>query len=223
MILTMGKLALGAAVNQIAGKYGHLSVAQTRGGLVIRSRPRYRRPVSPAMAGAAARMKQASQTWAAISNAEAEAWNAYAATLRHHNPLTGQAYAPAGFNVFVGLATKVLQITPEAEIPRTPPAQDFLGDQTTLTATSLPAAIRLTASGPNSEGTLTEILLQRMVNIKRSITKDFKTTAFVAFTTENPTHDFYVQSGAYAIAYRFVDPSTGQATLPQLVGKVEVG
>lgn len=263
----MAKIALGPAVNDIAGRYGNQVVARSRSGLVMKNRPRYRRPTSAAQAKAAQRMTQVSKSWAAISNAQAQAWNDYAATLTRHNPLTGQSYAPAGFNVYFALAAKVLQIDPQAEIPPLPPTADFLGDPITLEATpaefepksehcSCPQCggtglrttsderrndaaeryladrlskglgggiLRLTASGPNSEGVLTEILLQKMVNIRRSIGKDFKTTAFVAFTTGNPTHDLIVQSGAYAIAYRFVDPATGQSTLPLLVGKVEVG
>lgn len=71
---------------------------------------------------------------------------------------------PTAINVFVALATRSLQATPDGTIPTFPPDGTFEGDAITLPTAPDPAGagITFTASGANAPDVVTEILLQRL-------------------------------------------------------------
>ncbi len=210
------------AFERIVGRMGDLVVVQLKNGQALRGRPTYRRRSSPAQQGASGRLTQATAAWNGLTADQAQAWNRYAATVERHGSLSGEAYTPTGFCTFTGLATKVLQANPEASIPVDPPTSAFEGDSVLVAAEAAEGAVRFAASGANAAGVVTELMLQKLANVRRKPTTRYGSAAFVAYAQGALAHDVPVEPGVYACAYRFVRAATGQATLPQPVGVVVV-
>ena len=92
-----------------------------------------------------------------------------------------------------------------------------------MTVSRLAASgVRFAATSANSAGVVTELLVQPLKNVRRAPGKFYKSTAFVTFASGSLTYDLPLNPGAYAFAYRFVNPTTGQATGERLLGVVEV-
>ncbi len=206
------------AFERIVGRMGDLVVVQLKSGQALRGRPTYRRQTSPAQRDVIDRLRQAREVWNALSAAQAQAWDRYAQTVERHSAVSGQAYSPAAYNAFIGLATKVLQANPEATIPVDPPTSAFEGDSVLVAVEAAEGAVRFTASGANAAGVVTELMLQKLANVRRKPTTRYGSAAFVAYAQGALAHDVPVDPGVYACAYRFVRAATGQATLPQPVG-----
>ena len=81
------------------------------------------------------------------------------------------------------------------------------------------AAVVFTATGPNTPGTVTELLLQKLVNIRRSAGVQYKSMAFVEFGVEAVVP---VEPGAYVPAYQFVEAATGRVTGLIVLPRIEV-
>ena len=177
----VGKARLGVAFDEITGAANGMVLVRGRSGLTVQSPKRFRRAISPAQAASMARMAQAGRAWNGLSAPSAAAWRAHAKSLTHHNPLTGEAYAPLAFNVFSGLYCKLLQIDPNAGVPTRPPSAPFLGDNVPVTASPLPNAILYAAPSPNRPGVLTEILYQRLQGPHRLPKPAYKSAGFKAF------------------------------------------
>lgn len=207
----MARVTASAGLGDVSGLIGGVVVSNARSGLVLRKRPTYERPTSPDQAAASARMAAATRAWGALSWRQAEGWNAYARTLEHVNPVSGKRYAPTGFNTFVGLACKVLQIDPLAPIPVNPPLTPWPQERVSVEARPEPGEVVFAASGPNSPGIVTELLLQRLSNIRRAAKPQYKTAGFVSFAVGDLEAAVPVEPGAYVAAYRFVEASTGRA------------
>ncbi len=146
-----------------------------------------------------------------------QTWNAFAATITKTNPITGKTYSPTGFNEFVALTTKFLQVTPAGTIPTTPPSRGFAGDAITILATapSASGAIRFTASGANSANVKTEFLIQPLKNSNRTPSaKCYRSKGFFGFVSGTLSKDIGLPQGSYAVGYRFVNAATGQETSP---------
>lgn len=79
--------------------------------------------------------------------------------------------------------------------------------------------MNFTATGPNSPGTVTELLLQKLVNIRRSAGVQYKSMAFVEFGTEVALP---VEPGAYVPAYQFVEAATGRVSGLIVLPRIEV-
>ena len=107
--------------------------------------------------------------------------------------------------------TKAFASPPSAD----PPSQDEPLEEGALT---------LTASQPNAQGVVTEVLTQPLANARRKPReRDWKTAAFVAFAAGSLTRTLALPTGAYAVAYRFVNAATGQATAMAFLGSVALG
>ncbi len=211
----MAKASTSAILGTVAGRVGDVVLVHVRGGQVVRSRPTYKRHQTDAQKAANNRMRQAMEVWNGFGPAEARAWNAYAATIVRHDSITGETYLPTGHCIFTALAARVRQIDPDAAIPTSPPTSGFSGDSLGVTAEPAPGAIVFTASAPNSPGVVTELLLQKLPNARRTPTSRYTSAAFVAFAAGSLTHTLTVAPGAYAAAYRTSLAATGQTSLLQ--------
>ncbi|QYK56558.1 MAG: hypothetical protein KF733_03540 [Fimbriimonadaceae bacterium] len=218
----MARARLGFALQDLRGRVGEQVVTRTRAGLALRSRARYKFHVTPAFGAASQRLRRANEAWNTLSAAEVEAWWHYADTLRRVDRVTGQEYSPTAKNVFVGLASKVSQVDPLAPVPRVPPAAEFLGDTVGLTVTGVPGGARFTAGAANGADTTTEILVQRLANVRRRPTGRYVHGAFHTFTPGSLSYDLPLAPGVYALAFRFVRPSTGEMSGLRRLGVVEV-
>jgi hypothetical protein len=218
----MAKIRTGAAVADMSGPYGEYVIRQGRSGLVLRRKPVFKRPIDPDQQAGMSRMQAATAAWNNLTYAEAQAWRDYAATQTRHNQLTGQPYAPAAVNVFTGLALKVLQVNRAEIVPALPPSSAFVGDEVTVSLSTRHGLLTFTASAPNSAGVVTELLIQKLPNPRRSLTKQYKSAAFKAFTSDSMSESLLVEPGLYGAAYRFVRDATGQATEMLLLPVIEV-
>ncbi|HZH97545.1 MAG TPA: hypothetical protein VEX38_01125 [Fimbriimonadaceae bacterium] len=216
----MARAALSSTLSQARGRVGNDLIVKTRGGWAVRPRPKYKQFPHPEAAAARARLRQAVDAWYSLDLPQVEAWRAYARTVRKTDSLTGEHYSPIAYNVFVGLTTRFLQATPGGEIPLWPPTTDFPGDDVVLEVEAIAGGVRFTASGPNTPGVTTELMVQKLPNIRRSPTKFYKSAAFHAFIPESPQAELELDPGVYCFAYRFVHVQDGQSTGAQVMGAV---
>ncbi len=210
------------AFSQLSGKMGRQYVARGRSGTVIRARPTYRQASHPATQAAQGRLRGANAAWNTLSAAQADAWGRYAGTITLTDGVTGVHYSPSPKNAFVGLATRWLQVHPGGSVPLGPPAGPFAGDDVAV-AVAGAGGLTFTAGGPNRAGVMTELMAQPLKNERCSPTGRFKSRGFVAFTEGRLVQSLGLRAGWYAVAYRFVDASTGQSGPVVPLGKAWAG
>ncbi len=128
------KAALSVAFSDLRGKAGDVVAQGSPTGLVIRPRVVPRNPDTPAQRAVRNDLARATAAYRDMPPTRAEAWRAYARSRTKTDPVTGHTYSPSAVAVFTGLATKLLQVDPDAQLPFPPPTQDFLGDTITVKA-----------------------------------------------------------------------------------------
>ncbi len=217
----MGKIAPSAMLATMSGSAGDRVVARTRGGLASRSKPKYKYPKIAAVQEGNARLKAANAAWNAMSVAQAEAWNRYAATLAPKTGFDGTRYATTGKNELVALATKFMQANPERPVPLDPPRGTYVGPNAVVAVQAGSSSLVFAASSPVGTGTVVELLVQRLPSPKRSPVRFYKSAAFASFGVGHLSVAIPVQAGWYAAAYRFVEKATGRSTMLMPLGKVE--
>ena len=132
----MARTQTGIAFEKIAGKmadgvaYGH------RGGTALRSLPHYRYPLQPSQREANERLKRANALFNSLDERETDLWTRYGEKHKKRDPMSGALYASPAKNLLVGFACKLLQIDPDAALPRLPPEGAFVGDSCGITVTS---------------------------------------------------------------------------------------
>ena len=201
-------------------------------------------------------MKRVGEAWGRCGEREAQAWAAYALTIEKRNPVNGIVYSPSGYNAFSGLALRIVQIAPLAEIPLLPPVGGFAGDSISVAVEGsgegsplsggsrsggerLPeppppapssktspleeGVLRFVASGANAPGVVTEIMVEKLANVRRKPSGGYKSRGFFAFEKESLTFGLPVEAGTYACAIRFVERAGGRATAVEALGTVTVG
>lgn len=218
--LRMARAKLGFAFTELSGAVGRNVIVPGREGFYVRRKPSYRYASKPAVVQGSQRLTQANTLWNDLSLPEVEAWRRYALTVVHRDPVSGKQYSPTAKNVFVALATKLLQMDPSGEVSRFPPSGEFVGDALLVSVSAGASGLVFTASGSNSAGVVTELLVQKLVNIRRSPTSFYKSAAFVSFSGLPVELSF--EPGVYACAYRFVESATGRMTGVWTLGVVEV-
>jgi hypothetical protein len=220
----MAKARLSMVFQDVRGAIGHRVIVKTRSGLAVRRKPKYRYPKSPNVVAGNERFRLAAQAWSLLSVEQISAWRDYADSIRKTDPVTLQHYSPSAKNAFMGLACKFLQINPSEDPPLWPPVADFVGDNLVVYAEPVPGeGVRFTASSENSSGVATELLFQKLKNIRWRPTQFYKSLGFHSFETSTDEVLVPLEPGVYAFGWRFVDTATGQATPLQLIGTVVLG
>lgn len=185
----------------------------------------------PAVRRGIDRMRAANEAWNKVDAQQFQAWKRYAETIRLTHPKTGAAYHPTAKNAFVSLAIKLLQVDPSAEVPLDPPRLSFSGDCIELWVCEASSdffgcgpsgALCLCASAPNQPNVITEVLVQRLKNCRRSPTQQYRSVGFVQFGPEGLCHEIPLEPGLYSLAYRFVERTTGQMAPKVVLGTYEV-
>lgn len=89
-----------------------------------------------------------------------------------------------------------------------------MGDEVGIFAKRAPfGTLRFTATESNQEGTVTELLAQPIKRLSsKSKTNAFRTLDFVAFSKRGQEVDFFLPSGYYATAHRFVHVDSMQCS-----------
>ena len=230
----------------VKGRIGGLVyVPDGRGGMLVRRLGKRRAAPSVAQAAGAARFSPVAGAWNLLSVAEAKAWRRFGEGLG----AKPDGRAVQANNAFTALGTKILQMRPGAELPRLPPTEAFLGDGIRVVArASVPAipafagtpsptvpplarsslqgepSLTFTASGPNAEGVVTELLTQRLKSrLRTPVGERYRSAGFVAFAAGALTVEVPVKRGAVAVGVRFVRADTGQESPIVELGVLEVG
>ena len=216
-----GKLSM--AFQDLRGTDGTVVIRKGRQGLVLTPHVTPRNPRTGAQMAMRGFLGRASKAYENMTDTQLKAWREYAEGITVTDPITGKSYTPSPSNVFVGLATKFLQLSPSGTVPMTPPSSDFTGDSILLSYVAGTGTITVTASGANAAGVTTEILIQPLKSGARVPDANaYVHAAFKAFASGNLSQVLNVSAGHYALAYRFVKTSTGQSTLPIPFGKTVV-
>jgi len=207
------KAGLSIAFENLRGKAGNVVVSGGRSGIVLKNRVTAKNPRTASQQTVRSYFAKAAGAWKNLDTAQATAWNAYAQTLTKVNPVSGAQYHPSGFNTFVALGVKFLQINPSGTIPANPPTSGFIGDSITITAAGGTGTLTFTATAANATGVKTEILLQQLPSKNRQPdpTK-YRTKAFNNFSNLAHTYTATLAPGYWAAAYKFVNTATGQET-----------
>jgi hypothetical protein len=221
---------------QFRGRVGDLVfLPQPNGRAIVRRMPTKPPRRTALQEVAAERVTLVAAVWKALTQEEGEAWNRYAENPHPALPQGGGSVPRRGYNAFLALSTKRLQMFPDEPLPRLPPTSAFLGDGIVIVAqASVPlpqppfqdeplgeGAILFSASGPNAAGVVTELLVQPLKSLHRKpLTKEYKSRGFVAFAGEPVS--IPCEPGPYACAIRFVRTDTGQETAIVPLGKVVV-
>lgn len=212
----MARAALSLPFSGLSGALGDTVIAQFPDGPRVRARIPVRKGRTPAQDVARRRIGWVSRAWAALDDEAFTAWRNYAWSRVWRNPATGAIVTPKPYCLFVGLASKARQVNPSIDLHAfMPPARPFLGDGVTVVA-SLPEdpsepGVIVSTDRANVPGVVTELLAQPLVNTRRATYRDkYVSQAFVAFDGE-PV-ELALPAGAWALAYRFVRPDTGQET-----------
>ncbi|RYG22678.1 hypothetical protein EON82_16390 [bacterium] len=210
----MATVTFGAGISGARGKFGTAVFQQYGETTMMRPLVTPHDPRTPAQVSSRLRMSAAAEFWKALSDAELAAWEAFAATQ------TGGAY-----RIFGGLIAKWLQMNPTETPPTMPPLGPFYGDAPTLgiVASSESGVLTVAASQPNAAGVVTEILVQTLAHKRRKPRKnDWRTATFLNFDASSLTQSLPLEPGAYAVAYRFVKATTGQASVMTTIGSLAV-
>lgn len=218
----MAKARLSGAFLDVRGRVGSEVLVLTSGGLAMRGRPKYKYPAKPAVQQGSERLRLANAAWNELTAVGARAWRAYAATLVRSSSNPGASSTPLAKNVFVGLACKFLQVSPGGSIPMNPPPSTFLGDRLEIEVIVVAGGLEIQASEPNSNGTTTEIMVQKLANPRRLPGPFYKSALFHEFTSSGESAFIALAPGSYALAYRYVEVATGQSVDPLLLGVVEI-
>jgi hypothetical protein len=215
----------GALIAGLSGTIGNAVIVRYGDGSVhVRQRVVPSDPRTALQVAARERMRRAATIFRQLSPAQARAWQDYAERLACQAPPNGPRPDPRGQSSFVKLTTKLLQVDPGAAVPLEPPVAAFVGDSATVSAEGSSLGVTFTASGPNSAGVVTELLLQPLrTSLSRAYLEKLRTQGFVAFAPGSLSATAPAVPGWYAPAYRFVLAATGQTSPLVVLPAVAVG
>ncbi len=209
----MPKVAYHADISAMSGKQGDQVYSQTRNGAVRKSRVIPTNPNTPAQASSRGNFAVATVAYSQMGASLLLQWEAYAASLRVTDPITGRAYSPAPGTVYTGLTSKYLQVNAGGAPPLLPPKSAFTGDTITVSASGLASHVTFTASAANATNVVTELMVQKLPNTNRKPAKgQDRPVGFAAFAGTELTQTVPLPAGRYSCAYRFVNKDTGQMT-----------
>ncbi len=209
----MAKVTPSVMLDEMSGKAGSVVYVKTKQGTIVRPRRTPANPNTPAQEAVRDNLRRAARGYEALTPAQAQTWEDYGQTITKTQPITGETYNPTGIAIYVALVSKLLQVTPTAALPTAPPTSDFVGDRLTITVTPSAGRLTFSASSPNSLGTRTELLVQRLRSRNRTPqAKKYLSRGFATFATGSLSAEVTVTPGVYACAIRYVNANTGQQT-----------
>ena len=128
--------------------------------------------------------------------------------------MSGTKNKRSGFNWYVALSSRVYLVNGiGATAPTSPPATSFLGDNLTFAVQVGAGNIKITASGPNSAGTTTALLVQKLSSANGKPQKNgYRTKTHFAFASGSLQATLTLPPGTYALATQYVNTATGQET-----------
>lgn len=242
------KGTLGIPAIRPGGKLGNVVFIRSADGYVVRERVTPANPRTALQTATRREFAIASQGWKGLSDEAFAAWQAFGVSsgraaynvhmgltrkwLAVHNGGTPPTMPPTG--PFFGDAVQ-LQVTPSSsgsswrggrgerlEQEEAPACVPPSPAPSSMTNHIEEGVLTLVSDRPNSPGVVTEILVQRIPHARRKPkARDWKTAGYFAFGSAPVA--IPLAPGAYAVAYRFVNSATGQATAMAELGSVELG
>ena len=207
----MPRVLLNPNLVDLRGSMDQQTFSRNRSGNILKKKAKITPSNTPKQQKARSNFGKASTLYKALSGPQIASWETYAQAHPVTDPLSGEKYIPAAINVFNGLGSKFLQITPGGTVPSFPPAVAFTGDTLTITPSAGDNAVVFVASAANLAGVKTELMLQLLPSRTRKPAKDkYDSYGFFNFAAANHTAEIDVVPGFYAPAYRYVNPATGQ-------------
>ena len=202
----------GVLGGNLRGKAGSTVFSQTKNGTVVRPRTDPKNPRTPLQQAARLRMTRANAAWKTVSSDAMTGWATYCAMLARVRIQEGNKKPVAPHLVFRGLACKYLQVHPHDAVPLDAPGSVFAGDTIGFQLFDDTGAILLISTSGNADGVVTEVLLQRLAHVNRTpLLRAYRTQAFNHFALSGQVLRLHVRAGVYAVAYRMVNDSTGEA------------
>lgn len=217
-------LKLSGFLKGVSGRAGNAVYRLTKNGTELSDRPIVNNPQTKAQSDVRAAFSKATKAWKNLTTAQADAWNAYALTISESDAVSGAVTHRSGFNWYVALSSRYYLINGlSGTAPSTPPATAFTGDG--LTFTLAPAesgsGIQITASGANSTGVETALMIQKLSSANGKPQKNgYRTKDYFKFTPTVLSAEVAVSPGYYAVAIQYAKTSTGQETTMQVIGEV---
>ncbi len=245
----MAKLESAPLIGGMSGQLGNVVLVSQPSGTVMRERVIPRNPRSAAQHAWRTAIKRAGEAYRSLTLEQYQAWEQYCQSIAKPGErmvpvvqvfmrLGAKAWQVGDFgdaSEHKGHQEPTLTPAHEASptlslgkgegslglVPLWPPTVPFGGDSLVVSVSAVPGGVRFTASGPNAEGVVTELLLQRTTSLfAASYDAHYRCKGFVTF--DEPTADVAVPPGFYACAIRFVKMATGEQTAIMRLGTVKV-
>lgn len=215
-------MKLSGFLKGVSGKAGNAVYRLTKNGTELSDRPIVNNPQTKAQMDVRAAFSKATKAWKNLTTAQAAAWDAYALTITETEEVSGVKTHRSGFNWYTGLSSRFYLVNGlSGTAPTTPPTTPFTGDSLTFTLAAEvgDSSITINASGPNSAGTKTCLLIQKLTSANGKPQKNgYRTKAYVAFATGSLSAVVPVTPGYYSVAIQYVRTATGQETTTQVIG-----
>ncbi|HRF58866.1 MAG TPA: hypothetical protein PLH94_03000 [Fimbriimonadaceae bacterium] len=216
----MAVLKLSGFLKGVSGKTGNAVYRYTRNGTELSDRPFVNNPQTASQQSVRAAFSKATKGWRTLTTAQAAAWNAFASTILENDDISGNKTKRSGFNWYVALSSRFYLVNGIAgTAPTTPPTTAFLGDNLTFTVLAGAGNMKITASAPNSAGTTTALLVQKLSSANGKAQKNaYRTKTHFAFASGSLQATLTLPPGVYSVATQYVNTATGQETALNVLG-----
>ena len=211
----------------LSGRIGGVVYVRSRQGTLLRSMPASRTggPTEKEYMGQL-QTSWVGDAWGRLDPEAMGRWRRYAELQTAARPPERRTVTN-GWNEYLALGKKLMQIDGIRDLPERPPEGRFLGDLVFFGvepyAEGKETGVRFLASRPNEAGVLTECLLQRLANGGRLPTaRGYRSQGFLQIE-EDLRMEAPAFPGWWACATRFVEASTGRVTALVPCGIVFVG
>lgn len=206
----------------IRGKIGGVVFAKARSGPTIRVRVRPANPNTTRQSEVRAALTNAARGYKDLSSTDAEAWRFAATGISLPNGVGGQ-FQPSGINYYTQLTAVFLAVTPSGTPPTTPPSSPYTGDTIGVAGAGGVGVVTFDPTAANTAGSTTELLVARLPAPNRLPRPgDYRVEEYHVFTGGADVVSITEPAGYYALAYRFVEISTGQRGPLVVLGTFQV-
>ena len=218
------KLKYSALVDDAAGKDGNLVTRRSRSGPTATPRVYPDRTRTVRNTAATKNLGDSATEFTNLTDSQIEAWNRWGGSRTKTNTLNGVKYRQAGVNAYVELTSVFKMCAPGQASPALPPTSSFSGGNLRFTVVAQPSKLIVVASGPLAADSAIEISVAPVASRARKLPKDGYVSQgfFVPEAADGYEMEVPLSASIYAVQVRYVNTATGQATVPQILGKATV-
>ena len=219
------KAKLSMAFEDLRGSDGNVTARGSRSGLTLVKKIRPRTSDSQASLDVRANLDAMGAKWRSLGQGAVDAWNAYGDSTRRTNSVNGTTYSSTGYAAFVALNGVLLNTSDTAQPILTPPTSAFVAPGIFLGVSSNATSISVSGSASTPSGVLLEVRVCRLANATNALPKaGYTSVVFFQLISANSNKVVVpLPVGAYALQYRWVSATDGQASRYRSLGKATVG